>query len=182
MTATPTITRPEATAPTARPRASERRRGWPSWLALLGFVAISQAAGLVGMPFTERSPGGWYDRLDKPPFTPPGATFGIVWTVLYTVMGVAAWLVWRHRPSSARTAALGLFAVQLVLNAAWSPIFFGAEAAGWALVEIVALLVAVAATTAAFWRVEGRAGALFVPYLGWVCFATVLNASIVALN
>jgi tryptophan-rich sensory protein len=165
------------------PPAPGTRAGRPrSGLALAAFIAVAQLAGLIGRPFTDTSAGSWYDRLDKPPFNPPGAVFGAVWTTLYVLMGVAAWLVWRQPPSAHRRRALGLFAVQLVLNAAWAPIFFGAHAPGWALGEIVVLLAAVVATVATFRRVEARAAALLLPYLGWVAFATVLNAAFVALN
>jgi tryptophan-rich sensory protein len=97
-------------------------------------------------------------------------------------MGVAAWLVWRHPDSARRRIALQLFAAQLALNALWSPLFFGAERPGWALAEIVVLLVAVATTLVLFLRVDRVAGLLLVPYLAWVAFATVLNASIAAMN
>ena len=107
--------------------------------------------------------------------------FGPVWTTLYLLMAVAAWLVWRSDDRRRRTA-LGLFAVQLVLNAVWSPLFFGARLPGWALAEIALLWLAVAVTTSWFWSIDRRAGALLVPYLAWVSFAAVLNAEIVRLN
>lgn len=151
-------------------------------MALVLFVVVSQCAGLVGIPFTDRATDGWYDQLDKPSFNPPSWVFSPVWTTLYLLMGVAAWLVWRHRDSRARTVALALFGVQLVLNAAWTPIFFGAEAPGWALIEQLALNGAALATAVAFWRIDRRAGALLVPYLAWLGFATLLNAAIVSAN
>ena len=146
------------------------------------FVAVSQCAGLIGIPFTDRATDGWFDQLDKPSFNPPSWVFSPVWTTLYLFMGVAAWLVWRHPDSRRRTTALALFAVQLVLNAAWTPIFFGAQAPGWALIEQLALDGTAIATAVAFARIDRRAGALFVPYLAWLAFATILNAAIVSAN
>lgn len=171
-----------ATSPTRDGPPAEGRSGWKGAAVLAGFVGLSQAAGMVGIPFTERAVGGWYDQLDKPSFNPPSWVFAPVWTTLYLLMGVAAWLVWRHPESRPRTTALTLFAVQLVLNAAWTPIFFGAEAPGWALVEQLLLDAAVIATAVAFTRIDRRAGALLVPYLAWLGFATLLNASIVSAN
>jgi tryptophan-rich sensory protein len=159
-----------------------RRGGWTALAVLLALVVGSQLAGLLGVPFTDTDRGSWYDALDKPSFNPPGAVFAPVWTTLYLAMAVAAWLVWRHPDSARRRIALQLFAVQLALNALWSPLFFGAEQTGWALAEIVLLLAAVATTLVLFLRVDRVAGLLLVPYLAWVAFATVLNASIVSLK
>jgi tryptophan-rich sensory protein len=108
--------------------------------------------------------------------------FAPVWTTLYVLIGIAGWRVWRTPPSAARTRTLQLWAAQLVLNAIWSPLFFGAHQMTWALVEIVVLWVAIVATLLSAWRVDRPAGALLVPYLAWVTFATVLNAGFVALN
>lgn len=165
----------------SRTRTDSADSGARPWLALAGFVVICQLAGIIGIPFNERSIDTWYDRLDKPSFNPPSWVFGPVWTTLYLLMAVAAWLVWRSDDRRRRTA-LALFAVQLVLNAIWSPLFFGARLPGWALAEIVLLWVAVAVTTSWFWSIDRRAGALLVPYLAWVSFAAVLNAEIVRLN
>jgi benzodiazapine receptor len=154
-----------------------------SGLVLFGFLVLCEAAGLLGVPFTARGSASWYDRLDKPPFNPPSWVFGPVWTTLYALMAVSAWLVWRsHAVPPLRREALTVFAVQLVLNAVWTPIFFGAEHAGIALVVIVAMLLAIVAMIAMFGRVDRRAAWLNAPYLAWVSFATVLNASIVVLN
>jgi translocator protein len=151
-------------------------------VALLGSITICQLAGLIGLPFTDRAVDSWYDQLEKPVFNPPSWVFGPAWTFLYALIGVALWLVLRHRPGVERTTALGLFALQLVLNAAWTPIFFGAQDPTAALVEIVVLVFVLAVTVVSMWRVDRRAGWLMLPYLAWVVFATVLNGSIVALN
>ena len=156
---------------------SSRQRG-PALAFLALFVLVAFLPALVGARFT---PGAWYLDLVKPAWTPPGWLFGPVWTALYVSIGVAAWLIWRHhgfRP----VAAWWAWATQLVLNAAWSWIFFGLRAPGWALVEILVLGGAILATIALFWRLRRAAGALLLPYLAWVAFATALNAAIWALN
>jgi translocator protein len=119
----------------------------------------------------------YYARLDKPAWSPPPWLFGPVWTVLYALIGVAAWLVHRRGGPGTRRA-LGLWGVQLALNAAWTPIFFGLRNPGAALVEIVVMWVAILATVVAFFARRTAVGALLLPYLAWVSFATVLNFEI----
>jgi benzodiazapine receptor len=147
-------------------------------IAVVGSEAIGGlSAAAAGGDFVE-----YYKRLRKPPFTPPPAVFGPVWTTLYLLMGVAAWLVWREGLSRRSALALGLFAAQLALNFAWSLIFFGQHRLGAALVEVVVLWLTILATIVAFWAVRPLAGALLVPYLGWVGVAAYLNAGIWRLN
>jgi translocator protein len=165
---------------TATPTGSRRSVG--DWVALVVFVVGAQAAGLFGTLFTDRATGDWYDRLETPPFNPPSWVFGPVWTVLYVLIGVSAWLVWRAAAGRERSVALALWVLQLSLNAAWTPIFFGARRPGWALVELVLTWLAVVATAGAFFRVRARAGWVFTPYVAWITFALVLNASIAVLN
>lgn len=150
-----------------------------STLGLMALLAICYGVAAVGAQFM---PGAWYEQLAKPSWTPPGWIFGPVWTVLYGMMAVAAWLVWkRHGAAGARWPLL-LFAVQLFLNGMWSWLFFGLEHPGAALVDIVALWMAILATTLGFWRLSRLAAALLVPYLAWVSFATALNLAIWRLN
>ncbi len=151
------------------------------------FAVGCELVGLVGAATTVTGDSSWYDTLAKPPFNPPSWLFGPVWTVLYAMMGVAAFLVWREgrgagadRPDVKR--ALTLFIVQLVLNGIWTPIFFGAESIVGGAVVIVTLLVVLALTVRAFFGVSRTAGWLLVPYLLWVAFATALNLSIWWLN
>ncbi len=145
-------------------------------LALQGFLAASFCAGWIGAQF---KPGDWYQSLVKPGWTPPGIAFPIAWTVLYALMSVAAWLVWKKRGQDASAFnALLVFAVQLVLNAAWSWIFFGRHQMGFALLEMSALWGTILVTLLLFWRVSATAGILLVPYLLWVSFALALNAAI----
>jgi tryptophan-rich sensory protein len=127
-------------------------------------------------------PGAWYDSLVKPAWTPPGVVFGPVWTVLYILMGAAAWLVWRRAGFSGATFPLSLFIAQLVLNTLWSYLFFGLKNPGLAFVEIVVLWAAILTVLAGFWRVRPLAGVLLVPYLAWVTFAAGLNLQIWRLN
>jgi tryptophan-rich sensory protein len=140
---------------------------------LTGLVVVCLGVGFVGSLWTAPAISGWYAGLAKPSWTPPGAIFGPVWTVLYVSMAVAAWLVWR-RVGWARVP-MTVFALQLLLNLAWSGIFFGARQPGAAFVEICVLWVAIVATIVTFGRVSRPAGALLVPYLAWVSFASALN-------
>ena len=161
-------------------RAALRLRERGRSVALLGgAAALVGAAAAVGGLAASGARTELYEELDRPGWAPPAEVFGPVWTVLYGTMAVAAWLVAREGPGRSETRlALGLFGAQLVLNAAWAPIFFGAGAVSAAAIEIVALAVVLAATVAAFWRVSRPAGALMVPYLVWVVFAAALNIEI----
>ena len=149
---------------------------------LAGFVLLCFAVAGIGGLATASGVDTWYPTLVKPAFNPPDWIFGPVWIVLYLMMAIAAWLVWRRPPSEQRSVALAVFGLQMALNLAWSVLFFGLQSPGAALVEIVLLLGAIAGTTYLFWRQERLAGLLFVPYLLWVAFATLLNASIWLLN
>jgi len=151
-------------------------------VAIAVCLAACFGAAVFGSLFTGPAVASWYQQIRKPSFSPPDWLFGPVWTMLYAMMAVAAWLVWRKREASARTAPLVLFGVQLALNAAWSPIFFGLGSFGGAFAEIVSLWVAIMATFVAFCRVSVPAGVLRAPYLGWVSFAAVLNFAIWRLN
>jgi translocator protein len=151
-------------------------------MALAGFLAAAFLAGLIGNLFTSPAIPEWYAGLEKPGFTPPSWVFGPAWTLLYILMAVAAWRVWWVAGFRDARGALALFFIQLALNAGWSVVFFGLRAPGWALLEIVLLWVAIAATTWAFFRHSRLAGALMVPYMAWVTFAAALNAAIWQLN
>ena len=147
-------------------------------LALFALLAATLAVGFVASLVTVPNIPEWYAGLHKPAFNPPNGVFAPVWTALYVLMAVAAWRVWRK----AGLRPLGLYALQLALNGAWSFVFFGAHAVGIALVEIAFLFVLVLYTMHAFWRLDRIAGWLFVPYAAWVFFAGVLNAAIWRLN
>ncbi|WIV65656.1 TspO/MBR family protein [Natrialbaceae archaeon AArc-T1-2] len=155
----------------------------PGSTALLRAVAFVVAINVVGsVPGVLFSPdSAWFRALEKPQFYPPEIAFPVVWTLLFTLMGVALWLVW-ERDRTGRGLAIGLFAVQMAFNVAWTPVFFGLEELFFGLVVIVSLWVVLVATIVAFSRVDRRAAALLVPYLAWVTFAAVLNAELWRLN
>jgi benzodiazapine receptor len=154
----------------------------PRWLTAIAFVGICFLASGIGQLFTGGEPDGWYSGLRKPDFTPPGWVFGPVWTLLYILMGMAAWFVWLRRGNRAVSVALVLFAIQLALNAAWPGLFFGLQSPRIAFAEIVVLWVAIVLTLSSFFGVSKLSGWLMVPYLAWVTFAAVLNLAIWRLN
>lgn len=127
-------------------------------------------------------PGEWYASLAKPAWNPPSAVFAPVWTLLYAMMGVAAWLVWKQVGFREAALPLSLFLVQLVLNALWSYLFFGLHRPDLALLDIVTLWVAILVVLVLFWRVAVPAGILLLPYLCWVGFASFLNFTLWRLN
>jgi len=147
-------------------------------VSLAAPLAVAAASGWT----TARAVREWYPQLAKPQFTPPDWLFAPVWTVLYLVMGMAAWLVWRRREHARVGRPLLVFGAQLVLNGLWSVLFFGLRSPGAAVFDIVALWVAIGLTIREFSRVSTLAAYLLVPYWAWVSFATVLNFSIWMLN
>lgn len=151
-------------------------------LALVGWIAVCQAAGALGSLLTVPSLRPWYDTLVKPAWNPPDAVFAPVWTTLFVLMAVAAWRVQRSGPWARTWRPLAGFAVQLALNVGWSALFFALRSPGAALAEIAVLWVAIAATGVGFWRRDRWAGALMAPYLAWVSYAVALNAALWRLN
>jgi translocator protein len=145
------------------------------WIALTGLAAAAGAVASIDA-------ASFYAQLSRPGWAPPGSVFGPVWTVLYVLMAVAAWLIWREAGSAARRGALVLYVTQLILNALWSVLFFRERLGVWALADLLALWCLIVATAAAFWRVRRAAAALLVPYLLWVSFAGVLNYSVWKMN
>ena len=142
-------------------------------------VLLGAAGGLITAPQIE----AWYQTIEKPGFTPPNWVFGPVWTLLYALQGVAAWLLWRSGLDNRMVRrALGLFVIQFILNLVWSPAFFGLESPLLGLIVIIPLWSAIVGTIAVSWRVDRRANLLLSPYLAWVSFATVLNYTIWMLN
>ena len=163
--------------PSHAPQASTVRRVLGTTVAIVGCNAV----GIAGALFTSTQTP-WYTNLVKPSFQPPGWIFGPMWTLLYTLMGVALYRLYERRDRDGARAALWLFAAQLLLNGVWSPIFFGAQAITLALIVIGTLVLVLALTTRRAFAIDGVAGWLLVPYLAWVSFATILNAAIVRLN
>jgi tryptophan-rich sensory protein len=152
-----------------------RRSRSSQWFGLLGWLVTAFLAAAVGA-IASADAASFYAQLSKPAWAPPAWVFGPVWSVLYALMGVAAWLVWRS-PGSTRMA-LALFAAQLVANALWSWLFFAWHRGALAAVEVLFLLALIAATVVAFWRASRLAAVLLVPYLLWVGFAAVLTWAI----
>lgn len=144
-------------------------------IAAFAAFALVASAAASGARFR---PGSWYAQLRKPTWTPPAWMFGPVWTLLYVAMAVAAWLAWRRGHGSEAGFAVALWILQLAANAAWSWLFFGRRQIGAALADLGVLLALIAATTAAFFRVDAVAGGLMTPYLAWTAFAGALNLSI----
>ena len=146
-------------------------------------ILACQAAGILGSIFTVKSITNWYYYLQKPVFTPPSWLFGPAWITLYALMGIAVYLVYRQgweKPSV--RSAVYLFGVQLVLNALWTPLFFGLHLLLVAFIEITLLWILIFLTLQRFWKISRAAGLLMVPYLLWVTFASALNLSFWLLN
>lgn len=167
---------PDQTAPAGR---TARGQTIALFAWVLAMLALAALGNLVTQPAIA---DGWYGRLAKAPFNPPGPVFGIVWTALFILQGIAAWLVWRRPRSSARSAALTAFFGQWALNFLWSVLFFGLKSPGLAFTEALILVGAVASAGWLLGRVDARAGLLFFPYGAWCAFAVVLNGWIVAAN
>lgn len=148
-------------------------------LALIGWVLLCFCAASMGALFM---PGQWYASLNKPSWNPPGWLFGPVWTTLYVMMAVAAWLVWRRGGFKVQRRRLTWFLVQLALNALWTPLFFGLHRPGLAFAELVLLWIAIGVTLVAFSGTSRAAAWLLAPYLAWVSFAAVLNFAVWRLN
>ncbi len=146
------------------------------WLGLVVFLVLVAAAAVLG---AMAMPDAWYASLQKPSFNPPAWIFGPAWTLLYILMAVAAWRVFRV---AGWGPAIGLWLIQLAVNASWSPLFFGMHRIDLALLTIIALDILVIATIAVFFRKDRIAGWLMLPYLAWIAFATTLNAAIWQLN
>ena len=149
------------------------------WFYLILWLVLSLGAGAVGAGF---GPGEWYASLQKPSWTPPGWLFGPVWTLLYILMAVAAWLVSTHGEFRRRRLPLTLFCLQLAANAAWSWLFFGLQRPGLALVDIALLWLLLTLTLVLFYTTRRASGLLLLPYWLWVSFAAALNAEIWRLN
>jgi tryptophan-rich sensory protein len=149
---------------------------------LIGFLVVCFGAAYLGGKLTDLSVDDWYPGLIKPSWTPSGAAIGIVWTILYTMMAVAAWLAWMKCDRRKQLLVLSVFLAQLVLNITWSALFFGLRSPLGAAMEIIILWTAIFLTTVVFMRVNRLAGLLLIPYLLWVGFAAVLNWTIWFLN
>jgi translocator protein len=151
---------------------------WPTWATLLAFLAATFSAGVSGALFR---PGLWYRGLSKPAWTPPDALFPVAWTLLYLAMAVAVWWV-ALSPSTLALPALALWSWQLVLNALWTPVFFGLRRPGAGMVVMAVLWVVAALATWTFWQISTLSGALMLAYLAWLTYAAALNLAIWRMN
>jgi translocator protein len=150
----------------------------PAIIALAVFIALNLAAAASGAVFR---PGDWYASLDKPSWVPPNWAFPLVWSVLYAMITASGWLVWQQAGWSA-LPALSIYVLSLVLNAAWSGLFFGQRRMDLAMIDVVLLWLSIAAVIALFWPIRALAALLLVPYLAWVTVASALNLRMIQLN
>ncbi|HKK46497.1 MAG TPA: TspO/MBR family protein [Balneolaceae bacterium] len=148
-------------------------------LGLAGWILLCSLAGIFGAQF---EPGTWYQLLNKPAWTPPNWIFPVVWPILYILMGISVWMLWKMKETSIWQTEFTWFFVQLILNALWSWIFFGLHMIGTGLAEILLLWISILFTTLLFWKRNHIAGILLIPYLAWVSYASALNFAIWHLN
>ena len=151
----------------------------PSWLPLVGFFA---ACFLAAAPSAFFRPGEWYELLKKPAWRPPNRLFAPVWTVLYVMIAVSGWLAWREIGLVGAALPLAVYALQLILNALWTPLFFGLHRPDLGFFDIILVWLSIIATIVLFWPIQIAAALLLVPYLVWVTFATALNLAVWRLN
>jgi benzodiazapine receptor len=149
---------------------------------LIGFVALCAIISIIGGLITASSVANWFQTLEKPGFSPPDWVFAPVWTILYLMIAVAGWRIWRKLEYKLNSTELKIYAVQLGLNLGWSFLFFGLNLIGYALIEILILMATIAANAHVFWRVDRYSGLLLLPYLLWVTFASWLNFTLWTLN
>jgi benzodiazapine receptor len=161
------------------------RNSRPNWPALALFLVLALGAGALGLLFSpgfSASAAHWYAMLAKPDWLPPQKWFAPVWITLYVLMAIAAWTIWRERYHRGRTAAIGAYALQLLLNALWAPVFFGLKNIGAGLFDIVALWLAVGWTMREVARVRPAAAVIMVPYFLWLTFAAAVILAVWKLN
>jgi benzodiazapine receptor len=150
--------------------------------SIVGLACFITACFLAALTGAWLRPGEWYERLKKPSWRPPNRLFAPVWTILYVMIAVAGWLIWREAGFAGAGLALAVYALQLVLNAAWTPLFFGLHRPDLGFVLIVLIWISIIATIVLFYPIDVEAALLLVPYLAWVTFATALNFAIWRLN
>lgn len=152
-------------------------------LKLIISIVICQLAGIIGAFFTTDSIPTWYNSLNKPEFNPPNWLFGPVWTILYLLMGISLFIIWKEDLKNKNVKnAFAIFIVQLIINLLWSVVFFGMHSISGGLIVIIVLLVIIIITIVKFKKISFTASILLIPYLLWVCFATILNFYFYKLN
>ncbi len=161
---------------------SKTSRNLLDWKKFILAILLCEGAGIIGSIFTVSAIPTWYATLNKPSFSPPNWLFGPVWTILYLLMGISLYLIWKSKPSLLKGFTEKLFYTQLLLNAAWSVIFFGMQQPLVAFLEIILMWIMIALTIMSAKKLNKTAAYLLIPYLLWVSFATLLNGAIVLLN
>ncbi|MBD3261770.1 MAG: tryptophan-rich sensory protein [Candidatus Altiarchaeales archaeon] len=157
--------------------------GYANFFRLAGCIVLCLMAGFIGSFFTVTGVDSWYSNLEKPSFNPPNWVFGPVWTILYILMGISLYLIWKSDLElSSNIPQIGLFLAQLVFNSLWSIVFFGLQQLFWALIVIIILWTLILLSISYFKKISKTAAILLIPYLLWVSFATLLNYSIIMLN
>jgi len=144
-------------------------------------IGVCQFAGTIGSIFTASTVSSWYPTLIKPNFSPPSWLFAPVWVLLYFLMGISLYLIWQNRARDNKKSLI-IFGIQLILNVFWSFLFFGLRSPLYGLIDILFLLAAIILTIVLSFKISSYAAILLIPYLAWVCFATILNYSIITLN
>jgi benzodiazapine receptor len=144
-------------------------------------IGVCQFAGIIGSVFTVSTVSSWYPTLIKPNFSPPSWLFAPVWVLLYFLMGISLYLLWQNRARDNQKSLI-IFGIQLILNVFWSFLFFGLRSPLYGLIDILFLLAAIILTIALLFKISSYAAILLIPYLAWVCFAAILNYSIITLN
>ena len=155
---------------------------WSNIAKLIFSLIIPLSVGAVAGMFTSQSVPTWYASLNKPSFSPPNWVFGPVWTTLYILLGISFFLIWKENPSKQRNLAITVFAIQMLLNFAWSFIFFYFHLIGAALIEIILLWISIVAMIYLYCKIKPIAAFMNIPYLLWVSFASILNAGYYFLN
>lgn len=162
---------------------NKKRETFRNIAGLLFFIGVCFLTAWIGAQVSPGiATGDWYELIIKPDWNPPGWIFGPVWTILYTMMAISAWMIWKKSGFDGAKTALSFFFIQLFLNGLWSQLFFGQQEIGWAFAEIIVLLITIIFTTLYFFKQSKLAGWLMVPYILWVTFATYLNYTIWILN
>jgi tryptophan-rich sensory protein len=158
---------------------------WTAWMeiaSIIGLACFFAACFLAALTGAWFRPGEWYERLKKPSWRPPNQLFGPVWTLLYVMIAVAGWLIWREVGFAGAGLPLAMYALQLILNAVWTPLFFGLHRPDLAFIEILLVCVSTIATIVLFYPIHVGAALLLLPYLAWVTFATALNFAVWRMN
>lgn len=149
---------------------------------LLASLILPLGSGVIAGLFTAKGVSEWYETLNRPSFNPPNWLFGPVWTVLYLLMGISLFIIWKQTATKERNLAIFVFLLQIILNFCWSFIFFLYHQIGFALIEIIILWISIVTMLILFYKIKPLAAYINIPYLLWVTFATVLNASYYLLN